>query len=187
MTTSLDHARETESDSERSDTSGFIQRLAGRSLVRELLVILAFLSVYDSAEWPYVTRLRDVVVDTGDPYLMTGFCGGTITRLLRTRCTLQRERFLSAEYTLAFSEHSYGLALLLFPLYALGMKPLTVHAIALFFAFRSPAMLLFAWAEHSPVRPRSGGSRALSSPLSLRFNQMSQVIYAFAAVDPPAL
>ena len=39
--------------------------------LRELLVVLAFCLFTALLTWPYVTRLRDAVVDPGDPYLVT--------------------------------------------------------------------------------------------------------------------
>ena len=136
MTTSVGRDRETQSVGERSDKSGFIRRLAGWGLVRELLIILAFCLFTILLTWPYVTRLRDVVVDTGDPYLMTWILWWDYHQTFTDPLHLFNANvFYPLKYTLAFSEHSYGLAVLLFPLYALGLKPLTVHAIALFFAF----------------------------------------------------
>jgi hypothetical protein len=42
--------------------------------------------------------------------------------------------FYPLKYTLALVS-SYGIAMLSFPLYAIGLRPLTVHAIAEFLAF----------------------------------------------------
>ena len=43
--------------------------------------------------------------------------------------------FYPYKYTLAFSENDYGLALLFFPLFAMGVRALTVNAIATFLGF----------------------------------------------------
>src|SRR5437763_249904 len=68
-------ADETEINSE-TDGAGKKRRralfaLARRPLVRELLVVLAFCAFTAALTWPYATRLRDAVVDPGDPYLVS--------------------------------------------------------------------------------------------------------------------
>ena len=50
--------------------------------------------------------------------------------------------FYPYKYTLAFSENDYGLSLLFFPLFALGVKALTVNAIATFLGF---ALIWHIW------------------------------------------
>src|SRR4051794_4158823 len=50
-------------------------KVVGRSrkvviLARELMVFLGFCLFTALLTWPYVTRMRDAVVDKGDPYLM---------------------------------------------------------------------------------------------------------------------
>jgi hypothetical protein len=156
------------------------------SLVRELLVILAFCLFTALLTWPYVTRLRDVVVDTGDPYLMTWILWWDYHQTFTDPLHLFNANvFYPLKYTLAFSEHSYGLALLLFPLYALGLKPLTVHAIALFFAFP-----LTGYAAFRLGRTLTGSTAVgwvtgiVFAFVPYRFNQMSQVIYAFSPWIP---
>jgi hypothetical protein len=155
-------------------------------LARELLVILAFCLFTTLLTWPYVTLLRDVVVDTGDPYLMTWILWWDYHQTFTDPLHLFNANvFYPLKYTLAFSEHSYGLALLLFPLYALGLKPLTVHAIALFFAFP-----LTGYAAFRLGRTLTGSAKVgwvtgiVFAFVPYRFNQMSQVIYAFSPWIP---
>jgi len=186
MTTSLGRVRETQSADETSDRSGFIRRLFRLSLVRELLVILAFCLFTALLTWPYVTRLRDVVVDTGDPYLMTWILWWDYHQTFTDPVHLFNANvFYPLKYTLAFSEHSYGLALLLFPLFAIGLKPLAVHAIALFFAFP-----LTGYAAFRLGRTLTGSTAVgwvtgiVFAFVPYRFNQMSQVIYAFSPWIP---
>src|SRR3982074_513925 len=113
-----------------------LARLANLPLVRDLGVI-AFFSVFTAIlTWPYVTRIRDVVVDTGDPYLITWILWWDYHQTFTDPLHLFNANvFYPLKYTLAFSEHSYGIALPFFPLYALGLRPLTVHAIVMFFGF----------------------------------------------------
>src|SRR5829696_1453136 len=105
-------------------------------VARELAVVLAFCLLTAALTWPYVTRLRDAVVDPGDPYLITWIMWWDYHQTFRDPLHLfHANTFYPLKYTLAFSEHCYGLALLFFPLFALGFKPLTVHAVSLFFGF----------------------------------------------------
>ena len=111
--------------------------LLGRvALARELLVVLAFCLFTTLLTWPYATRLRDAVVDPGDPYLVSWIMWWDYHQTFRDPLNLfHSNTFYPLLYTLAFSEHCYGLALLFFPLFALGLRPLTVHAVALFLGF----------------------------------------------------
>ena len=43
--------------------------------------------------------------------------------------------FYPLPQTLAFSENDYGISLLFFPLFALGLQPLTVNSVATFLGF----------------------------------------------------
>jgi hypothetical protein len=186
MTTSPGHDHEPQSGDKKSDTSGFIRRLAGRSLVRELLVILAFCLFTALLTWPYVTRLRDVVVDTGDPYLITWILWWDYHQTFTDPLHLFNANvFYPLKYTLAFSEHSYGIALLFFPLYALGLRPLTVHAIAMFFGFA-----LCGYGAFRLGRTLTGSASVgwvtgiVFAFVPYRFNQMSQAHYLFSPWIP---
>src|ERR1044071_1965618 len=104
--------------------------------LRELLVVLAFCVFTAGLTWPYVTRMRDAVVDSGDPYLISWIMWWDYHQTFHDPLNLfQSNTFYPLRYTLAFSEHCYGLALLFFPLYALGYAALTVHAVAEFAGF----------------------------------------------------
>src|SRR4030095_14947779 len=105
-------------------------------VVREFLVVLVFCLFTSLVTWPYVTRLRDVVVDPGDPYLVAWILWWDYHQTFTDPLNLfQANIFYPLKYTLAFSEHSYGIAMLFFPMFALGFRPLTVHAVALFLGF----------------------------------------------------
>lgn len=107
-----------------------------RPFARELLIVLAFAVMTAAMTWPYVTRLRDAVADPGDPYLVAWILWWDYHQTFTDPFNLFHANvFYPYRYTLAFSEHNYGIALLFFPLFALGARPLTVHAVALFFGF----------------------------------------------------
>lgn len=115
----------------RSTLTRFVRRVT-----RELLIVIVFCGLTAIVTWPYVTRLRDAVIDPGDPYLVSWILWWDYHATFSDPLNLfHANSFYPARYTLAFSEHCYGIALLFFPLFALGLRPLTVHAIAVFAGF----------------------------------------------------
>ena len=74
--------------------------------------------------------------DRVDPYLITWTMWWDYHQTFTDPINLfHTNTFFPYRYTLAFSETCYGLALPFFPLFALGFKPVTVHAVAMFFGF----------------------------------------------------
>jgi hypothetical protein len=160
--------------------------LTSSSLARELGVILVFCLFTAILTWPYVTRLRDVVVDTGDPYLITWIMWWDYHQTFTDPLNLFHANvFYPLKYSLAFSESSYGIALLFFPLYALGLAPLTVHAIAMFLGFA-----LCGYAAFRLGRTLTGSASVgwvagiIFAFVPHRFNQMPQVAYLFSPWIP---
>ncbi len=98
---------------------------------RDLLVFLVFVVLTSLMTWPWAAHLRDTCSDPGDPYLVSYLLWwdfhGTFTQPLRL---FDANIFFPYRDTLAFSEHCWGVALPFFPLFALGLRPLTVHGIA---------------------------------------------------------
>jgi hypothetical protein len=156
------------------------------SFVRELLVVLAFCALTAALTWPYAAHLRDAVVDPGDPYLVSWVLWwdyhATFTNPLHL---FDANVFYPYRYTLAFSEHCYGLALPFFPLFALGLRPLTVHAVALFLGFA-----LCGYGAFRLARTLTGSVGAawvagiVFAFVPFRFHLMSQLPYVFAAWVP---
>jgi len=160
-----------------------VQRFA---VVRELLVVLAFCLFTAALTFPYVGRMRNVVVDTGDPYLISWIMWWDYHQTFRDPLNLfHSNTFYPLKYTLAFSEHCYGLALLFFPLYALGYAPLTVHAVAEFAGFA-----LSGYGAYRLARTLSGStgvawvSGIIFAFIPFRFHLMSQAMYLFSAWIP---
>ncbi|HEX8353449.1 MAG TPA: hypothetical protein VF611_11145 [Pyrinomonadaceae bacterium] len=149
--------------------------------LRELLVVLAFCLFTSLLTWPYVTRLRDAVVDPGDPYLVTWIMWWDYHQTFRDPLNLfHANTFYPLRYTLAFSEHCWGLALPFFPLFAVGLRPLTVHAVALFFGFA-----LSGYGAFRLARTLTGSEGAAWAAgivfafVPFRFHLMSQLVYLF--------
>src|ERR687894_914477 len=104
--------------------------------VREAAVLLAFCLLTALMTWPWVLHLRDAVGDVGDPYMIAWILWWDYHATFNDPLNLFHANvFYPYRYTLAFSEHCYGISLLFFPLFALGARPLTVHSVATFLGF----------------------------------------------------
>jgi len=183
MTTRVDRENPSEIQSTTQNGAG---RVLSRTVVREVLYFLAFCGFTSVLTWPYVTRLRDVVIDKGDPYLITWIMWWDYHQTFTDPLNLfHSNTFYPLRYTLAFSEHSYGISMLFFPLYALGFAPLTVHAVAMFFAFA-----LNGYAAFRLGRTLTGSTAVgwiagiIYAFVPYRYNMMSQVAYLFSPWVP---
>lgn len=103
---------------------------------REILILVCFLGLTALMTWPWVINLRDAISDTGDPYMIAWTLWWDYYQTFHDPLRLFHANiFYPFQYTLAFSEHDYGIAILFFPLFIAGFKPLTVHSIATFAGF----------------------------------------------------
>ena len=153
-----------------------------RAIAREILVVLVFCLFTALLTWPYVTRLRDAVVDKGDPYLIAWIMWWDYHATFTNPFHLfDANVFYPLKYNLAFSEHSYGISLLFFPLYFLGVRPLTVQTVALFFGFALSGYGAFRLARTLTGSTAVGWvSGIIFAFVPYRFNMMSQVAYLFS-------
>jgi hypothetical protein len=104
--------------------------------LREGLIFFGFLACTALMTWPWVTRMRDAVADTGDSYAFAWALWWDYHQTFTDPLNLFHANiFFPYRYTLAFTEHGYGVALFFFPLFALGLRPLTVYSVATFCAF----------------------------------------------------
>src|SRR6476659_2324780 len=159
-------------------------RLGG--FFHELSIILAFCAFTAALTWPYCNYLRDVVVDPGDPYLASWVLWWDYHQTFTSPLILFHSNlFYPLRYTLAFSEHSYGISLLFFPLFALGFRPLTVHAVAMFLGFA-----LSGYAAFRLARTLTGSQSAawvtgiVFAFVPFRFHLLSHLIYLFSPWIP---
>lgn len=150
--------------------------------LRELTVVLAFCLLTALLTWPYVNYLRDAVVDPGDPYLVSWIMWWDYHQTFRDPLNLfHSNTFYPLKYTLAFSEHCYGLALLFFPLFALGMRPLTVHGVAMFLGFALSGYGAFRLARTLTGSEGVGWVAGVAFAfVPYRFHLMSQLVYLFS-------
>jgi len=153
---------------------------------REVLIFLAFCLFTAILTWPYVTRLRDAVVDPGDPYLISWILWWDYHQTFTNPLYLfHANLFYPLRYTLAFSENSYGLALLFFPLFALGARPLTVHAVAMFFGFATCGYAAFRLGRTLTGSNGAGWVAGIVFAfVPFRFGMMSHLPYLFSAWIP---
>jgi len=107
-----------------------------RPTAREALVFFAFIGLTVGMTWPWVTHMRNAASDPGDPYLVSWILWWDYHQTFHSPLNLFHGNiFFPYRYTLAFSEHHYGIALFCFPLFALGLQPLTVTGIATLIGF----------------------------------------------------
>ena len=157
-----------------------------RRFPRELLIFAAFCLFTSVVTWPYVTHLRDAVVDPGDPYLISWILWWDYHQTFTDPLHLfHTNLFYPLRYTLAFSEHSYGISMFFFPLFALGARPLTVQTVAMFFGFVTCGYGAFRLA-----RTLTGSNGAawvagiIFAFVPFRFGLMSQVAYLWSCWIP---
>jgi hypothetical protein len=157
-----------------------------RRTAREVFIFAIFCLFTATLTWPYVTRLRDAVVDPGDPYLVSWVLWWDYHQTFTDPLHLFHSNlFYPLRYTLAFSEHCYGISIFFFPLYALGMRPLTVHAIAMFFGFATCGYGAFRLVR---TLTGSNGSAWIAGIIfafvPFRFGLMSQLPYLWSMWIP---
>jgi hypothetical protein len=110
--------------------------MSRRIFLRELLIFIAFLALTTVMTWPWVLNLRDAVSDRGDSYAIAYWLWWDYHQTFHHPLQLFHANvFFPYRYTMAFTENDYGVSLLFFPLFALGLHPLTVHSLATFTAF----------------------------------------------------
>jgi hypothetical protein len=163
-----------------------LTRIKHNPFVRDVLVFLAFCLFTALLTWPYVMHWRDAVVDAGDPYLVSWILWWDYHQTFTDPLHLfHANLFYPLRYTLAFSENSYGISLLFFPLYALGARPLTVHTVAMFFGF-----VTCGYAAFRLARTLTGSNGAawiagiIFAFVPFRFGMMSHLPYLFSMWVP---
>jgi hypothetical protein len=106
---------------------------------------LLFIALSAAMTWPLAPNLGSAVSDPGDPYINTWILDWDWYATFHQPLSLfHANAFYPARYALAYSENLYGIAVLLFPLRAVGVGPLTAYNIAMLagFAFSGFAMYL---------------------------------------------
>ncbi|MCC6133179.1 MAG: hypothetical protein IT186_24880 [Acidobacteria bacterium] len=129
--------------------------------------------------WPWARELPGAVPDPGDPFLNSWILWWDWFQTFRDPLHLfDGNIFYPHRLSLAFSEHNYGIALPLFPLFFLGASPILVHGVAtlLGFAFSGFAAwrLTRTLTDSTPAAYVAGIAFAF---LPYRFHLLSHVNY----------
>jgi hypothetical protein len=160
-----------------------------RPWVREFLIFFSFVVLAILMTWPWINYLRDACSDPGDPYFTSYILWWDYHQTFHDPLNLfQATIFYPYKYTLAFSEHHYGIALFFFPLFAVGLRPLTVHAIASLCAFAFSGYGMFRLAR---TLTESNGAAWVAGVIfafiPYRFHQLAHLAYMFAGWIPLTL
>jgi hypothetical protein len=157
-----------------------------RALRLDFLIFFGFLVLTVVMTWPWVTHIRDAASDPGDPYLVSWILWWDYYQTFHSPLNLFHANiFFPYRYTLAFSEHHYGIALFCFPLFALGLRPLTVTGIA--------TLLGFAFSGYGAFRlgRTLTGSNGVGwvtgivfAFIPYRFGQLPHLVYLFSGWIP---
>lgn len=147
---------------------------------------LAFVGLSILMTWPWALHVRDACSDAGDPYLNSWIMWWDFFQTFHDPLHLfQGNIFFPLKDSLAFSEHNYGIALIFFPLYALGIRPLTVQGLATLLGFASCGYGAF---RLSRTLTGSNGAAWVTGIafafLPYRFGQMPHVNYLFSGWIP---
>ena len=162
------------------------QRILCSAGAREVGIVLGFCLLTGLMTWPWIMHLRDAVADKGDPYMIAWTLWWDFHQTFHNPLHLfDANIFYPYRYTLAFSENDYGIAVLFFPLFAMGLRPLTVSAIATF--------LGFAFSGYGAFRLTRTLTRANAAAwlagiifafIPYRFHLLSHLHYLFAGWIP---
>lgn len=157
-----------------------------RAFVNDLLIFFAFCALTCAMTWPWILDLRDALPDTGDPYYNSWALWWNYRQTFTDPINLFHANiFYPYRYTLAFSEHAYGIALIFFPLFAIGLRPVTVHGVAMLTGFAFSGYGAFRLAR---TLTNSDGAAWVAGIafafIPYRFHQISHLNYVFAGWIP---
>ncbi|MEA2490095.1 MAG: hypothetical protein QOH21_1887 [Acidobacteriota bacterium] len=97
---------------------------------------ILFLLLTLTLTWPLARNLDRAVADPGDPYINTWILDWDWWATFHQPLALyQANAFHPAQDSLAFSENLYGVAVLLFPLRAVGVGPVAAYNVAMLLGF----------------------------------------------------
>jgi hypothetical protein len=157
-----------------------------RPLTCELLIFGAFLILAAIMTWPWVLHLRDAIPDTGDPYAISYLLWWDYHQTFHDPLNLfQATFFYPYPNTLAFGEFDYGVSLLFFPLFFLGIRPLTVYSLAAFLSFPFIAYGTFRLARtFSGCRTIAWVAGIIIAFIPFRFHHLAHLHLIFAGWIP---
>jgi hypothetical protein len=157
-----------------------------RRLVSEFLTFIVFAGLTLVMTWPWIWNLRDNVADEGDSYLNTWILWWDYHQTFTHPLQLFDANIMYPyRYTLAFSEHGYGIAAPFFPLFALGFRPLTINGIATLAGFALCGYGAFRLSR--TLTGSTGGAWVAGiffAFVPYRFHQLPHIMYIWAGWIP---
>ena len=149
-------------------------------------VLVGFLLLAVVMTWPLTLNLTRAVAYPGDPYINAWVLDWDWYATFHHPLSLfDANIFYPARYSLAYSENLYGIALLLFPLRAVGITPITAHNVAILGGFA-----LSGYAAYLLGRLITGSSLAgiasgvFYAFVPFRFTQVTHVQHVWGATLP---
>ena len=157
-----------------------------RPFRHEALVFLAFLALTVAMTWPWAKHLYDTCADPGDPYLNSWILWWDFHGTFHDPLHLfDGNVFFPDKLSLAFSENNYGLALPLFPLFALGLRPLTAQGILTLLGFAFSGYGAFRLGRTLTGSTGAGWVAGVAFAfVPYRFGHLPHVNYLFAGWIP---
>ena len=154
--------------------------------LRELLIVGGFLALTVLMTWPWVLHLRNSTNDRVDSYAHAYFLWWDYHQTVHDPLHLfQATIFYPYHDTLAFGESDYGISLIFFPLFALGVPPLMVHGVAILVGFAFSGYGMFRLARTlsaSAIVAWTAG--IVFAFIPYRFGQLDRLQYLFSAWIP---
>jgi len=149
-------------------------------------VLLIFVLLTVVMTWPWAAHMRDTSFDPGDSYLASWILAWDFHQTFRDPLHLfDANIFFPYRYTLAFSEHQWGIALLFFPAFAAGLPPLTVHGLAMLFGFAFSGFGAFRLARTLTGSTAAGWVAGVAFAfVPYRFHHLPHLPYVFAGWMP---
>jgi hypothetical protein len=157
-----------------------------RRILANAAVFLAFVGLTVMMTWPWVRSLRDYAPDAGDSYLNTWILWWDYHQTFQHPLHLFDANILYPyQHTLAFSEHNYGIALCFFLFFAAGLRPLTVHGIAVLTGFAFSGYGAFRLTNTlSGSRGAAWVAGVAFAFVPFRFHHLPHVTYLFSGWMP---
>ncbi|HWS71145.1 MAG TPA: hypothetical protein VN605_03480, partial [Thermoanaerobaculia bacterium] len=120
-----------------------------RALALHAAILGLFLAAAMAMTWPLALHLDRAVSDPGDPFFTTFTIAWDWHALTHGLRLFDAPLFYPDRHALAFSEHMVGLMLVLAPLFAIGVAPLTIHNVGVLLAFVANAWCMFLLARYA--------------------------------------
>lgn len=115
-----------------------------RSALRWAALLALFTALAVIMTWPLARQLDLAVSDPGDPFILMWTLHHDYSKTLSDPANLfHAPIFHPLRYTLAFSEHIYGIAVFAFPLFAAGLSPTVIYNVMLLLGIVTTAVGAF--------------------------------------------